>query len=145
MCIFSFIPLLKCLIPFWCHDLCLFWTPLWPWTHGIVGKLWKVYFNFPSAKSRTRLSDFLFNFHFHALEKEMATHFSVLAWRIPGMGEPHVLPSMGSHRVGHDWNDLAAAAAAAAAKGLKWEWIGLIFIKILRRVPDNWKYQVHIC
>ena len=54
------------------------------------------------AKSQTRLSDFTFTFHFHALEKEMATHSSVLAWRIPGMGELGGLPSMGSHRVGHD-------------------------------------------
>ena len=54
------------------------------------------------AKSRTRLSDFTFTFHFHALEKAMATHSSVLAWRIPGTGEPGGLPSMGSHRVGHD-------------------------------------------
>ena len=54
------------------------------------------------AKSRTRLRDFTFNFHFHALEKEMATHSSVLAWRIPGMGEPGGLPSMVSHRVGHN-------------------------------------------
>ena len=54
------------------------------------------------AKSRTRLSDFPFTFHFPALEKEMATHSSVLAWRIPGTGEPGGLPSMGSHRVGHD-------------------------------------------
>ena len=54
------------------------------------------------AKSQTRLSDFPFTFHFHALEKEMATHSSVLAWRIPGTGEPGGLPSMGSHRVGHD-------------------------------------------
>ena len=54
------------------------------------------------AKSRTRLSDFTFTFHFHALEKEMATHSSVLAWRIPGTGEPGGLPSMGSHRVIHD-------------------------------------------
>ena len=53
-------------------------------------------------KSRTRLSDFTFTFHFPALEKEMATHSSVLAWRIPGTGEPGELPSMGSHRVGHD-------------------------------------------
>ena len=53
------------------------------------------------AKSQT-LSDFTFTFHFHALEKEMATHSSVLAYRIPGMGEPGGLPSMGSHRVGHD-------------------------------------------
>ena len=54
------------------------------------------------AEGRTRLSDFTFTFHFHALEKEMATHSSVLAWRILGMGEPGGLPSMGSHRVGHD-------------------------------------------
>ena len=54
------------------------------------------------ARSRTRLSDFTFAFHFHALEKEMATHSSVLAWRIPGTGEPGGLPSMGSHRVGHN-------------------------------------------
>ena len=62
------------------------------------------------AKSWTRLSNFTFTFHFHALEKEMATHSSVLAWRIPETGEPGGLPSMGSHRVGHDWSDLAAAA-----------------------------------
>ena len=54
------------------------------------------------AKSRTRLSNFTFTFHFHALEKEMATHSSVLAWRIPWTEEPGGLPSMGSHRVGHD-------------------------------------------
>ena len=56
--------------------------------------------------------DFSFTFHFHALEKAMATHSSVLAWRIPGTGKPGGLPSMGSHRVGHDWSDLASAAAA---------------------------------
>ena len=60
----------------------------WAAVHGVV-------------KSRTRLSGFTF-IHFHALEKEMATHSSVLAWRIPGTGEPSGLPSMGSHRVGHD-------------------------------------------
>ena len=64
------------------------------------------------ARSRTRLSDFTFTFHFHALEKEMVTHSSVLAWRIPGTGEPGGLPSMGSHRVRHDCSDLAVAAAA---------------------------------
>ena len=58
------------------------------------------------------LRDFTFTFHFHALEKEMATHSSILAWRIPGTEEPGGLQSMGSHRVGHDWCDLAAAAAA---------------------------------
>ena len=61
----------------------------WAVVHGVM-------------KSQTQLSNFRFTFHFHALEKEMATHSSVLAWRIPGMGEPGGLPSMGSHRVGHD-------------------------------------------
>ena len=69
------------------------------------------------AKSRARLSDFTFTFHFRALEKEMATHSSVLPWRIPGTGEPGGLLSMGSHRVGHDWSDLAAAAAAVKKEG----------------------------
>ena len=63
------------------------------------------------AKSWTRLNDFTFSFHFHALEKEMAAHSSVLAWRIPGTAEPGGLLFMGSHRVGHDWSDLAAAAS----------------------------------
>ena len=61
----------------------------WATVHGVT-------------KSWTRLSDFTFTFHLHALEKEMATHYSVLAWRIPGMVGPHGLPSMGSHSVGHD-------------------------------------------
>ena len=65
------------------------------------------------AKSQTGLSDFTFTFHLHALEKEMATHSRVLAWRIPETGEPGGLPSMGSHRVGHDWSNLAAAAASS--------------------------------
>ena len=63
------------------------------------------------AKSWTWLSDFTFTFHFHALEKKMATHSSVLVWRIPGTGEPVGLLSLGSHRVRHNWSDLAAAAA----------------------------------
>ena len=70
----------------------------WAAVHGVV-------------KSLTWRSDFTFTFRFHALEKEMATHSSVLAWRIPGMGELGGLPSMGLHRVGHDWSDLAAAEA----------------------------------
>ena len=61
----------------------------WSAVHGVV-KIW------------TRLSDFTFTFHFHALEKEMAAHSSILAWRIPGMAEAGGLPSKGSHRVGHD-------------------------------------------
>ena len=70
------------------------------------------------AKSQVWLSDFTFTFHFPALEKEMATHSSVLAWRIPGMGEPGWLLSMGSHRVGHDWSDLAQHSIWA------WYWLG---------------------
>ena len=69
------------------------------------------------VKSQTRLTDFTFTFHFHALEKEMATHSSVLAWRIPGTREPGGLPSMGSHRVWHDWSDLAAVAAYMHTEG----------------------------
>ena len=71
------------------------------------------------SKSWTRLSDFTFTFHFPALEKEMATHSSVLAWRIPVTGEPGGLPSLGSHRVGHDWSDLAVAARKFSA-GQPW-------------------------
>ena len=70
----------------------------WTAIHGVV-------------KSRTRLREFTFTFHFHALEKEVATHSSVLAWRIPGTWEPGGLLSVGSHRVGHNWSYLAAAAA----------------------------------
>ena len=73
------------------------------------GGAWKVAVH-EVAKSRTRLNDFTFTFHFHALEKEVATHSSVLAWRIPGTAEPGGLPSMGMHWVEHDWSDLAAAA-----------------------------------
>ena len=65
------------------------------------------------SKSQTPLSDFTFSFHFPTLEKAMATHSSVPAWRIPGTGEPAGLPSMGSHRVGHDSSDLAAASAVS--------------------------------
>ena len=67
------------------------------------------------TNSQTQLSTFTFTFHFHALERAMATHSSVLAWRIPGTGEPGGLLSMGPHRVGHNWSDLVVAAAAAAA------------------------------
>ena len=76
-----------------------------------------------------RLSDFTFMFPFHALEKEMATHSSILAWRIPGMAEPGRLPSVGSYRVGHDWSNLTAVAAAAViAKG---EGVGVNRYKLL--------------
>ena len=92
------------------------------------------------AEGRTQLSDFTFTFHFHALEREMATHPSVLAWRIPGTGEPGGLPSLGSHRVRHDWSDLAAAVAAglinsdllhlySGPKTMNREWLGKLRIE----------------
>ena len=85
------------------------------------------------AKSQTRPSDFPFTFHFHALEKEMATHSSVLAWRIPGTGEPGGLPSMGSHRVGHDWSDLAAAGYCT------------IYLLYLSFLCMTYVYMIFIC
>ena len=76
------------------HSCALAWEI--SWTEELVGcSPWV-------AKSRTRLSGFTFTFHFHALEKEMATRSRILAWRIPGTEEPSGLPSVGSHRVGHD-------------------------------------------
>ena len=82
------------------------------------------------AKSWIRLSDFTFTFHFHALEREMATHSSVLAWRIPGTGEPGGLPSVGSQRVGHDWSDLAAGWAyfSLNSKGISYS-CDLVFLR----------------
>ena len=78
------------------------------------------------AKSQTRLSNFTFTFHFQALEKEMATHSSVLAWRIPGMGEPGGLLSMGLHRVRYNWSDLAAAEVFIIAKSwMQWKYLSL--------------------
>ena len=71
------------------------------------------------AKSRTRLSDFTFTFHLHALEKEMATHSSVLAWRIPGTGEPGGLPSMASHRVGHN-KRLSSSSSSCRSSEITW-------------------------
>ena len=91
------------------------------------------------TKSRTRLSDFPFTFHFHALEKAMAAHSSVLAWRIPGTGEPGGLPSMGSHRVRHDWSDLAAAAAAAENKIIRFYWSTAVFYVLVCLYRLGWK------
>ena len=104
----------------------------WAVVHGIT-------------KHRTWLSDFTFTVHFHALEKEMAAHSSVLAWRIPGMAEPGGPPSMGLHRVRHDWSDLAAAAAAAIM--LKYtmimkDYLLLLFVQILNywELTQNMKH-----
>ena len=80
---------------------------------------------------------FRLHFHFHALEKEMATHSSVLAWRIPGTAEPGGLPSVGLHRVRHDWSDLAAAAAAAM---IMTSWNLLLSEHRVRRV---WGVDIH--
>ena len=78
------------------------------------------------AEGRTRLTTFTFTFDLHALEKEMATHSGVLAWRIPGTGEPGGLPSVGSHRVGHNWSDLAAAVVFCYG-GLSRRQQGIVF------------------
>ena len=102
----------------------------WAAVHGVV-------------KSRTRLSNFPFTFLFHALEKEMATHSSVLAWRIPGTGEPGGLPSMGSHRVGHDWSDLAAARSKLSYLygncRLKNNFLWTLYIFMYQPLPLNTK------
>ena len=94
------------------------------------------------AKSRTRLSDFTFPFHFHALEKDMATHSSVLAWRIPGTGEPSGLPSLGSHRVGHDWSNLAVAAEPYKGTRRKENYMCIFLMNIIARIfnkiQSNW-------
>ena len=86
------------------HSSTLAWKIPWTEEPGRLQSMRSLSRRLQSMRSlsRTRLSDFTFTFHFHALEKEMATHSSVLAWRIPGTGEPGGLPSMGSHRVGHD-------------------------------------------
>ena len=95
-------------------------------------------------KSQTWLSGFTFTFHFHALEKEMATHSSVLAWRIPGTGEPGGLPCMGSHRVEHNWSNLAVSAAAAAVGGKLLYSVGLVSAIqgesaiTIHRSPSSW-------
>ena len=89
-------PLLQRLLVFW------IWTELEAGLENPMdGGAWKAAVH-GVAEGRTRLSDFTFTFHLHALEKEMATHSSVLAWRIPGAGEPGGLLSLGSHRVRHD-------------------------------------------
>ena len=80
------------------------------------------------AEGQTGLRDFTFTFHFHALEKEMATHSNVLAWRILGTEEPGGLPSIRLHRVGHDWSDLAAAAARTEV------------ISIHSEIEQSWKF-----
>ena len=102
------------------------------------------------ARGWTRLSDFTFTFHFHALEKEMATHSSVLAWRIPGTGEPSGLLSLGSHRVRHDWSDLAAAAAVEFIEWMLAMWQSqfqvLAYVgslNLLLTLWGRWYYYIH--
>ena len=106
------------------------------------------------AEGRTRLSDFTFTFHFHALEKTIATHSSVLAWRIPGTGEPGGLPSIGSHGVGHYWGDLAAAAKTNKSTQIYWSndwkdgWLGFIerqiWIQISALSLTIWPYTSYL-
>ena len=100
------------------------------------------------TESRTRLSNFTFTFHFHALEKEMATHSSVLAWRMPGTGEPGELPSVGSHRVRHNWSTLAAAAASWKSGLINRFFVSTVFFSIvLSSLPlsTQWIFQFFDC
>ena len=98
------------------------------WVHGV-------------ARSRPGLRDFTFTFHFHASEKEMATHSIILVWRIPGSVEPSGLPSVGSHGVGHDWSDLAAAAAALLISASHMDAIfSLTFLSFILRLLF-WAYK----
>ena len=92
------------------------------------------------TKSPTQLSNFTFIFHFNALEKEMAAHSSILAWRIPGTGKPGGLPSMGSHRVGHDCRDLAERSIASAVVHSSSE---LCSLKINGKTKCGWRRQWH--
>ena len=110
-------------------------------THSSI-LAWKI----PWTKEPGRLQsmesrDFTFTFHFHALENEMATHSSVLTWRIPGTGEPGGLTSMGSHRVGHDWSNLAAIAAIAAAESLQWREVKWKSLNCVRLFATPWTIQ----
>ena len=98
------------------------WGAWWAAVHGV-------------AKSQTRLSDFTFTFHFHVLEKEIAAHSGVLAWRIPETREPGGLPSMGLHRVGHDWSNLAAVSYDQICGGKFYYRNGMVLFIM---VP-NWK------
>ena len=101
------------------------------------------------AKSRTRLSDFTFTFHFHALEEEMATHSSVLAWRIPGTEGPGGLLPMGSHRVGHDWSDLAAPVCTMLAfllgLYLREELLSQVWLKCFPKSLYQFKFSPTAC
>ena len=102
------------------------------------------------AEGRTQLSDFTFTFHFHALEKKMATHSSVLAWRIPGTGKPVGLPSMGLYWVGHDWSDLAIAIVVSLFRFLSLHdsvLVGYLFLGIysfLLGCPKCWHIIIHV-
>ena len=115
----------------------LIWFPSWrlvfkrTWSRKMYSDLLMIR---PLLAQTINFPDFTFTFHFHALEKAMATHSTVLAWRIPGKGEPGGLPSMGSHRVGHDWSDSAAAAANCYYK-FPWTDIHLSLLPALEISP----------
>ena len=113
--------------------LCITWPKYWSFRFSISSSNeYSGLISFGMDWLDLRLSYFTFTFHFHALEKEMATHSSVLAWRIPETGKPGGLLSLGSHRVGHDWSDLAAASALVLPMNIQdWfpsGWTGWMFI-----------------
>ena len=90
------------------------------------------------------MSDFTFTFYFHALEKEMATHSSILAWRIPGMGEPGGLLSLGSHRVGHDLSDLAAAAAVHYKNWINNSYLIYLLLTLVERLRGDYNLNYNV-
>ena len=112
---------------------------MFSWTKRLVRQVVQRIVNtvlWPSPVT-TRLSDFTFTFHFPPLEKEMAAHSSVLAWRIPGTGEPGGLPSLGSHRVGHEWSDLAAAASNSTLSDQSAKSLPDVKMNILSTIGQN--------
>ena len=125
------------LLIYGCHTLIVKTWFLYFFKH-IIRVVWKFWLLNPTwvATSRTQLSDYTFTFHFHALEREMATHSSVLGWRIPGMGEPGGLPSMGSHRVRHNWSDLAAAEFLLPTFLWVWITISCFFLHLIAFLVD---------
>ena len=162
ICIFSSVQIKKCMLRE--KEICLrscsrwvrtviffFFNPNWPGSRApalelidkktyCLTQIWeKIEWGRQLHPTPVLLPYFTFTFHFHALEKEMAAHSSILAWRIPGTEEPSGLPSMGLYRVEHNWGDLAAAAAAEWGKDSQEEVQAVIWV--LGQAPVHWLRQ----
>ena len=141
----QFFPFLQCLfliIQFCVSNSYLYWNPpMIPWWPNLVDTTQPAFFDFLSSIETCDHLKLLLNFNGtrYVLEKEMATHSSVLAWRIPGMGEPGGLPSMGSHRVGHNWSDLAVSSSTYV-QFLFFFYLVSYFMSPQRPVPQPWMW-----